>query len=107
MPMKFPPHPGRLIKSDLDHLQLSIAQAAEALGVSRSQLNRVVKGDSVITADMAVRLEAVIGSNADMWLRLQTAYDLAQIKNNESHPAHGMKRISVPKNHKSEQASLV
>ena len=96
MPMKNPPHPGRMIKSDLDALELSIEQGASALGVSRSQLNRVVRGDSSITADMAVRLEAVIGSTADHWLRLQAAFDLAQVRNTEGHPAQTMKRITAP-----------
>ncbi len=94
MPMKNPPHPGRIIKSDLNELNLSIAQGAEALGVSRSQLNRVVKGDSAITAEMAVRLEAVIGSTADHWLRMQIAYDLAQVQNSAENPAKGLKRVT-------------
>ena len=96
MPMKNPPHPGRIVKGSLTELDLSIAQGAEALGVSRSQLNRVVKGDSAISAEMAVRLAAVIGSTADHWLRMQMAYDLAKVRNNKDHPAKGLKRIPLP-----------
>ncbi len=107
MPMHSPAHPGRIIKSALTELGLSIAKAAEALGVSRMQLNRVVKGDSAVTAEMAVRLEAVIGSTADHWLRLQTAYDLAQIRNSDTNPAEGLKRIPVPSTPKPEQPSLI
>ena len=95
MPMKNPPHPGKLIKSDLEALNLSVAKGAEALGVSRSQLNRVISGDSSITADMAVRFEAVIGSTADMWVKLQAAYDLAQVRNSSDNPAKGLKRIEA------------
>jgi len=95
MAMKNPPHAGRLIKSDLDALNLSVTQGAEALGVSRSQLNRVISGDSAVSAEMAIRLEAVIGGNADHWLRMQTAYDLAQIRNGRSNPAKGLKRIKI------------
>lgn len=105
MPMHSPAHPGRIIKSALGGLDLSIARAAEALGVSRMQLNRVVKGDSSVSAEMAVRLEAVIGSTADHWLRLQMAYDLAQIRNGDSNPAEGLKRIPVSSIPKPEQAS--
>ncbi len=95
MAMKNPPHAGRLIKSDLEALNLSIAQGAEALGVSRSQLNRVISGESAVSAEMAIRLEAVIGGTADHWLSMQTAYDLAQIRNGKSNPAKKLKRIAI------------
>ncbi len=106
MPMHSPAHPGRIIKSALIELDLSIAKAAKLLGVSRMQLNRVVKGDSTVTAEMAVRLEATIGSTADHWLRLQSAYDLAQVRNRADNPAKGLKRIYVTTDNKPERASL-
>lgn len=81
MPMKNPPHPGEGLKDDLEALGLSVAQAATALGVTRQQLYKVINGQSAISAEMAVRLEQVIGSTADHWLRLQAAYDLAQVRN--------------------------
>ena len=80
MPMKNPPHPGEGLKDDLEALGLSIAQGAAALGVTRQQLHRVVNGSSAISPEMAVRLEQVIGGTADHWLRMQAAYDLAQVR---------------------------
>ncbi len=80
--MKNPSHPGRLIKSDLDELGVSVANAAERLGVTRQQLHRVISGDSGISPEMALRLEKAIGSTADFWLRLQMNYDLAQARLN-------------------------
>lgn len=80
MPMKNPAHPGRLLKDDLDELGWTVAEAAEALGVTRQQLYRVINGTSAVTPDMAIRLEKGIGSTADTWLRMQTAYDLAQAR---------------------------
>ncbi|MFM9943041.1 MAG: HigA family addiction module antitoxin [Hyphomicrobiaceae bacterium] len=80
MPMKNPAHPGRLLKDDLEALKLTVAEAAEALGVTRQQLYRVLNGTSAITPEMAVRLEKSIGTSADTWLRMQTAYDLAQVR---------------------------
>ena len=84
MPMKNPPHPGRLIKDDLDELGVSVAEAAARLGVTRQQLHRVVKGDSGISPEMALRLEKAIGSTADFWLRLQMNHDLAQARTKTS-----------------------
>jgi addiction module HigA family antidote len=80
MPMKTPPHPGRLIKGELDELGVSIAKAAAGLGVTRQQLYRVINGENAISPDMALRLEKAIGSTADFWLRLQMNYDLAQAR---------------------------
>ena len=79
-----PPHPGDGLKDDIKELGLSTADAARAIGVSRQQLHRVLAGTSGISAEMAVRLESVIGSSADHWMRLQSAYDLAQVRQHKS-----------------------
>lgn len=78
--MKNPPHPGLAIKGEIEELGLSVAEAAEGLGVTRQQLYRVINGKSGITPEMAVRLQKAIGSSAEMWLRLQLNFDLAQIQ---------------------------
>lgn len=83
MPMHNPPHPAEGLKDDLEALNLTTAQAAKALGVSRQQLHRVLAQQSAISPEMALRLEAVIGVKADLWLRLQAAYDLAQARQNK------------------------
>lgn len=82
MPMKNPPHPGESLKDDFAELGLSVAAAAAALGISRSQLHRVVAGRSDISPELALRLEVVIGSTADAWLRQQAAYNAAQVRQN-------------------------
>jgi addiction module HigA family antidote len=78
--MKNPPHPGRLIKGEIEALGLSVAQAAEGLGVTRQQLYRVINGECAISPEMAVRLERGIGSSAAAWLRMQMNHDLAQVQ---------------------------
>jgi antitoxin HigA-1 len=78
--MKNPCHPGLLVKADLEAMGLTIAEAAKGLGITRQQLYRIVNGECAITPEMAVRLEKAIGSTADMWLRMQMNYDLAQIR---------------------------
>ena len=78
--MKNPAHPGILLKDDLDELGLSVAEAAKGLGVTRQQLYNVISGRSGVTPEMAIRLEKAIGGNADHWLRMQAAYDLAQLR---------------------------
>ncbi len=77
--MKNPVHPGELVKVNLEELGLSVAAAAKALGVTRQQLYNVIGGKSAVTPEMAVRFEKAFGGSADMWLRMQAAYDLAQV----------------------------
>jgi len=84
MRMKNPPHPGRGLKDDLDALGLTVAEAAEALGITRQQLYNVINGRSGITPEMALRLEKGIGGSADAWLAMQVAYDLAQLRLREA-----------------------
>ena len=84
MRMKNPVHPGVLVKANLDDLGVSVADAAQALGVTRQQLHNVVSGKSAVTPDMAIRLEKALGGSADLWLRMQVAYALAQARRHES-----------------------
>ena len=84
MPMKNPPHPGHSIKDAcLDPLGLSVTEAAKVLGIARHTLSRVLNGHAGVSAEMAIRLEKAGWSNADHWLRLQLAYDLAQARQHE------------------------
>ena len=80
MVMKNPPHPGELLKDNVDELGLSVAEAAKGLGVTRQQLYNVINGKSAISPEMAVRLEKALGGTADLWLRMQVNYDLAQVR---------------------------
>lgn len=84
MHMKNPPHPGHSIKDAcLDPLGLSVTEGAKVLGVARHTLSRVINGQAGISPEMAIRLEKAGWSNADMWLRLQSQYDLAQVRRRE------------------------
>lgn len=80
-----PAHPGLTLKEDcLDYLGLSITDAADALGVTRLTLSKIINGHSGVSADMALRFEKMGWSNADMWLRMQQQYDLAEARRNSS-----------------------
>jgi addiction module HigA family antidote len=79
--MKNPPHPGRHVKMDcLDPLNLSITKGAEVLGVSRLALSNLINGKNGISPEMAIRLSKAFGGSAEVWLRMQMAYELAQAK---------------------------
>lgn len=80
MHMNIPSHPGELVKANLEELGISVADAAKALHVTRQQLYNIVSGKSAVSPDMALRFEKAFGGSAEMWLRAQAAYDLAQVR---------------------------
>jgi addiction module HigA family antidote len=92
MAMKNPPHPGELIRDNLADLGLSVAEGAAGLGVTRQQIYNVINGKSGITPEMALRLEKAFGGSADLWLRMQVSYDLAQVRGRE--PTISVTRLS-------------
>lgn len=75
-----PSHPGELIhRTYIEPFKdITIASVARELGVNKSTFSRLVAGKGSITADMAVKLSAVLGRSAESWLRLQEQYDLWQ-----------------------------
>ena len=84
MVMKSPPHPGRSIKDACQGpLGLTVTEGALVLGVARHTLSRLINAQAGLSPDMAIRLEKAFGSNADVWLRMQVAYDLAQARTHE------------------------
>ena len=81
MAMMTPPHPGLSIKPDcLEPLGLSVTEGAKVLGVTRQALSNVINGRAGISAEMATRLSKAFGGTPHVWLRMQIAYDLAQVQ---------------------------
>ena len=82
-PMKNPSHPGDIVWFGiLEPLELSLTDAAAMLGVRRATLSDVVNGKASLSAEMAFRLQKAFGVDANMLLRVQNQYDLAQVRKN-------------------------
>ena len=72
-----PTHPGGILKRHyLEPLGIGIGQAAEALGVSRQSLSKIVHEHRAITPGMALRLAQALHTTPELWLNLQRTYDL-------------------------------
>jgi antitoxin HigA-1 len=81
MAMKSPSHPGSVIYwGILEPLHISITRAAEILGVRRATLSAVVNGKAALSPELALRVEKAFGPEVDHLLRIQAAYDAAQIR---------------------------
>lgn len=85
MPMKNPPHPGDLIRTEiLEPMDLSVSKAAEILKVRRATLSDLLAGKAALSAEMALRIEKAFGPDMDHLLRMQLAYDVAKTRQNSS-----------------------
>lgn len=73
-----PIHPGEvLLEEFLTPLGVGTTRAANRLGVPRTRVERLVRGEMGVTSDTALRLERLFGASAEFWMNLQTAHDLA------------------------------
>jgi len=79
MPMKTPPHPGRIVRQEcIEPLGLTVTDGAKALGISRNALSELINERRGISPEMAIRLDKAFGGGAATWHRMQAAYDMAQ-----------------------------
>ncbi len=75
--MLSPIHPGEVLQEDfLKPLGLSAYAAAKAMHVPRTRIERLVRGETAVSPETALRLERAFGSSARFWMNLQTRYDL-------------------------------
>ena len=75
--MHNPPHPGEILRElCLEPLELTITDAAVALGVSRKTLSAILNGRAGISPEMALRLSIAFDTTPESWLNQQTQYDL-------------------------------
>jgi len=71
-----PSHPGEFVRKEiLRELGLSIARAAEILGVRRATLSDLVNCHASLSPEMALRIEKAFGVNMDMLLRMQAWFN--------------------------------
>ena len=81
MPMKNPPHPGDLIRTEIiEALALSVTKAADILKVRRATLSDLLHGKCALTPEMALRIEMAFGPDMNHLLRMQLAYDVTKTR---------------------------
>jgi addiction module HigA family antidote len=81
MPIKNPPHPGDFIRTEIiDPAGLSVTAAAAALQVSRPALSSLLNGKANLSGEMALRMEKAFGIKMDTLMRMQSSFDIAQIR---------------------------
>jgi len=79
--VKNPSHPGEVLAElYLGPLALSPIALAKRLHVPRTRIERLVRGDTAVTADTAMRLAKFFGTTPEYWMNLQRAWDLARVR---------------------------
>lgn len=75
--MHNPSHPGRVLKEWIPD-EMSVTQAANELHISRISLSKILNGRVGISAQMAIRLSDWLGTSPDLWVNMQSQWDLWQ-----------------------------
>ena len=76
-----PMHPGEVLREEfLLPLRLSPGALAKACGVPRTRIERLANEETGVTADTALRLSKAFGTSPELWLNLQTDYDVQTTK---------------------------
>lgn len=79
-----PIHPGEMIKDEIEYRGISQKDLAAEIGVPASVLNAVLNGKRALTTEYALLLEAALGIEADVWLKIQSDYNKQVAKSDPS-----------------------
>jgi addiction module HigA family antidote len=72
-----PVHPGRvLLKDFIEPMAITRYRVARNTGVPQRRIDLICRGESSVTADIALRLARLFGTSAAFWMNLQSQYDL-------------------------------
>ena len=74
------PHPGELLKEDLDDLEITQYRLAKDLGIPHSRVTAIIKGRQGITATTALKLARYFRTSPEYWMNMQREYDIRRAK---------------------------
>ncbi|PPK51305.1 HigA family addiction module antitoxin [Marinobacter persicus] len=69
-----------LLTEFLEPMNIEISELAEAMGVHRNTLGRLVHDKGTLTAPMAIKLAAALGNTPEFWLNIQHAVELWDVR---------------------------
>ena len=77
-------HPGEMLKDEIEARGITQKDLAKRIRVSYTVFNEILNGKRPITTEYALLLEAALGIDAGMWLRLQADYNMQKAKSDKS-----------------------
>ena len=75
-----PVHPGDILEEILEDQGISAYALAKSIGKAPIQVSRIINGKTSVTAQMARLIAEALGTSAEMWMNLQSQYDLEREK---------------------------
>lgn len=69
-------HPGELIKDELKERNLTQKELSEMTGIKPSVLSETINGKRPVSLSVAIALEKAFGISAELWMNMQTQYDI-------------------------------
>ena len=91
-------HPGEMIKDELRERKLTQKQLALETGIKPSVLSETINGKRSVSKNMALALEQTLGIPADIWMNLQTQYDLDSVRIAEGNNLRETVSVTIPVN---------
>ena len=91
-----PTRPSEFIREDiLEEFDLSQAELALKLGVTRQTVVKLVTDRSSITTEMAFKLGKLTGTDPQYWLNIQMAHDIWKAKQHEEEITHSVQALQA------------
>ncbi len=72
-------HPGMFLREELEERGVSQTELAQHIGVAPGVINQICNGKRGVSAEMAKKLAAALGTTAQLWLNLNSSYELAKV----------------------------
>ena len=89
-------HPGEMIKDELKERNMTQKQLSELTGIKPSVLSETINGKRSISLSVAMALEKAMGIPAEIWMNLQTQYDIDSANNEERNKQKETVSITIP-----------
>lgn len=92
-------HPGEILEKDfLEPMNITAYKLSKAIGVQQTRISQIIKGKNAITADMATRLSMFFGTSAEVWMNLQSKYEIIKAKSEKRELLEKIKPYEVSQN---------
>ncbi|MBR5080828.1 MAG: HigA family addiction module antidote protein [Bacteroidales bacterium] len=89
-------HPGELIKDELKERSMTQKQLSELTGIKPSVLSETINGKRSVSLSVAMALEKALGIPAEIWMNLQTQYDIDSVNIEERNKQKETVSITIP-----------
>jgi addiction module HigA family antidote len=79
-----PTHPGEVLKDEIEYRGISQKHFASQIGIQYTMLNEILNCKRAVNVQFAMLVEAALGIDAELWLKMQTRYNMLTVKKDRS-----------------------